>query len=117
MTFGERELAQIGRYVKAELPTWLDELGPWRVGGPLYERAVRVEEELRAQRELMLATFEGTKARFDDVNRRFDDVNRRFEDVNQRFEASDRRHTATQWMIGIGFTAVTTLMTLYRFLA
>ena len=110
MTFGERELAQIGRYVKAELPTWLDELGPWRVGGPLYERAVRVEEELRAQRELMLATFEGTKARFDDVNLRF-------EDVNQRFEASDRRHTATQWMIGIGFTAVTTLMTLYRFLA
>ena len=103
MTLGERELAQIGRYVKAELPAWLDELGPWRAGGPLYDRAVRVEEELRAQRELLQASFDSSKARFEDVNR--------------RFEASDRRHTATQWMIGIGFTTVTTLMTLYRFLA
>ncbi len=68
------------------------------------ERAVRVEEELKHQRELLIhfredATqgFQRMDKRFDDMfkylemsredsNKRFDDVNRRFEDMNKRFD-------------------------------
>ena len=124
MNLGEAQLAQIGRYVRAELPAWLDELGPWRVGGPLYERAVRVGEdlsaqlgELREQRVELKTQRVELKAQRELMVAHLDAINTRFDDVNARFEASDRRHSATQWLIGVGFTALTTLMTLYRFLA
>ena len=144
VALSEGDLQYIGQYVRAELPGWLRELGPWAFGSQLMERMVRVEEELKAQRELLLAhaeasdrrfadmnrrfedidrRFEDTNKRFDDVNerfddvsKRFDDVNKRFEDVNRRFDDNSKRHTATQWFVGAGFLVVTTLLTLYQFL-
>ena len=106
---------------------------------------IRVEEELKSQRELLLTHVQVSERRFDDVNRRFDDVNKRFddvneqaplrrrvnkrfddeqalrrckrfEDVNKRFDDNSRRHTATQWAVGVGFVVLTTLITLYQFL-
>ena len=120
-----------------ELPGWLKELGPWALGSELMERMIRVEEELKSQRELLLThvqvserrfddvnrrfedvnkRFDDVNERFDDVNKRFDDVNKRFEDVNKRFDDNSRRHTATQWAVGVGFVVLTTLITLYQFL-
>ena len=137
MSLSEGDLQYIGQYVRAELPGWLRDLGPWAFGSQLMERMVRVEEELKAQRELLLAhmeasdrrfedidrRFEDTNKRFDDVNKRFDDVskrfddvNRRFEDVNRRFDDNTRRHSTTQWFVGAGFLVVTTLIFLYQFL-
>ncbi len=130
MTLSDADLQHIGRYVRAELPGWLNELGPWALGSQLMERMVRVEEELKAQREILLThvetsdrrfddvnrRFEDVNQRFEDVNKRFDDVNQRFEDVNKRFDDNNKRHTTTQWAVGVGFVALTALVTVYQFL-
>ena len=130
MTLSDADLQHIGRYVRAELPGWLKELGPRALGSQLMESMVRVEEELKARRELLLThvwtshrrfdnanrRFDDANKRFDDANKRFDDVNRRFDDVNRRFDDNSRRHTATQWFVGVGFVVLTTWVTLYQFL-
>ena len=137
MSLSEGDLQYIGQYVRAELPGWLRELGPWAFASQLMERMVRVEEELKAQRELLLAHVEASERRFEDidrrfedinrrcddvnnrfeaVNKRFDDVNKRFEDLNRRFDDNSKRHTATQWFVGAGFLVVTTLLSLFQFL-
>ena len=109
MSLSEGDLQYIGQYVRAELPGWLRDLGPWAFGSQLMERMVRVEEELKAQRELLLAHAEASDRRFadmngrfedidrrinkrlDDVNTRFEDANKRFDDVNTRFEDANKR--------------------------
>jgi Flp pilus assembly protein TadB len=52
----------------------------------LRERTIRVEEELKHQRELMLAGFEQMEKRFEQVDKRFEQVDKRFEQVDKRFE-------------------------------
>lgn len=42
------------------------------------------------------------------MDKRFDDVNNRFTDMNKRFNSM-------QWMMGIGFTLITTVMIIIRF--
>ena len=124
MTLSEHDLQYIGQYVRAELPGWLKDMGPWAaLGSELLERIVRVEEELKAQREILLnyvqssnERFADMNRRFEDVNKRFDDVNKRFDDVNKRFDDNNKRHSTTQWAVGIGFVVLTTLVTLYQFL-
>lgn len=59
------------------------------------ERIVRVEEELKHQRELMLQGFETSNRRFEemraDMNKRFEQVDKRFEQVDKRFEQVEKR--------------------------
>jgi septation ring formation regulator EzrA len=59
------------------------------------ERIVRVEEELKHQRELMLQGFETSNRRFEeirtDMNKRFEQVDKRFEQMDKRFEQIDKR--------------------------
>ena len=72
----------------------------------LRERTIRVEEELKHQRELMLEGFKQMEKRFEQVDKRFEqvdkrleqmsiDANKRFEemrtDMNKRFEQVDKR--------------------------
>ncbi len=109
------------------------------------ERAVRVEEELKHQRELLIdfradvnRRFEDSNKRFDDMfkylemsredsNKRFEDVNKRFEDMNKRFEDMNTRFDSVDknvafmikfsgWFGGACVAGLTLLMTLYRFL-
>jgi len=47
--------------------------------------------------------------RFDDMNKRFDDMNKRFEDMNKNFNL-------LTWLIGVGFTVLTVLITVFRFI-
>ena len=58
----------------------------------LAERFVRVEEELKHQREVMIAGFAQSDKRFEDMNKRFEQVDKRFEemreDMNRRFDES-----------------------------
>lgn len=50
------------------------------------ERIVRVEEELKNQRELMMKGFNQVEKRFEQVEKRFEQVEKRFEQVDKRFE-------------------------------
>jgi hypothetical protein len=73
----------------------------------LIERIVRVEEELKAQRELMAVRFDAADRRFDDMIGLMD---KRSDDARSQ---SDRRFTSLQWTTIIGFTVVTAAMTLF----
>jgi hypothetical protein len=52
----------------------------------LRERTIRVEEELKHQRELMLEGFKQMEKRFEQVDKRFEQIEKRFEQVDKRFE-------------------------------
>ena len=124
MALSEADLGRIGRYVRAELPQWMDQIRPSRIEGQLLERMVRVEERmvrveenLSSQRELLIEMQRGSDRRFDDVNRRFDGVNRRFEDANRRFEDQNKRFDAMRWWQIATIVVLSTMMTLYQFLA
>ena len=90
-----------------------------------------LRSEIQAFREDADRRFEAVERRFEEVERRFEAVDKRFEevreDMNRRFEAVDRRFeevredmnrrfASTQWLIGIGFTLLVSLMSVYQFL-
>ncbi|MDO9104489.1 MAG: hypothetical protein Q7U57_05960, partial [Methylovulum sp.] len=56
---------------------------------------IRVEEELKHQRELIQQGFDLTNKRFEEMlvnsNKRFEQVDKRFEQVDKRFEQIDKR--------------------------
>jgi chromosome segregation ATPase len=99
------------QFIKDHLGEWLAEQS---LGKPpavyeieLRERMVRVEEELRHQRELMREGFaqmdqrhrelrEDMQARFEQVDKRFEQVDKRFEQVDKRFEQVDKRFESVQ---------------------
>jgi hypothetical protein len=64
-----------------------------------------VEQELKAQRELMKQGFEA-------VDKRLDAVDKRFEDMQH---SMDRCISTLQWMWGGGVLPITTLLTPYQF--
>jgi len=125
-------------FIKEHLGEWLSGKS---MGQPpvvyeieLRERSVRVEEELKHQRELMMQGFEQMNQRFEamqeqmnqrfeamqeqmnqrfeQVDKRFEQVDKRFEQVNQRFEQVDKRFEALTlrmdrfmvWSFGITIT-------------
>lgn len=57
----------------------------------LRERTIRVEEELKHQRELMLEGFKQMEKRFEQVDKRFELMEKRFEQIDKRFEQIDKR--------------------------
>ncbi len=61
----------------------------------LRERTIRVEEELKHQRELMIEGFKQMEKRFEQVDKRFEQVDKRFEQIqlemNKRFEQVEKR--------------------------
>ena len=119
MELDERALERIGDYVRSNLRTWMREASPSleAVEVGLHERMVRVEEELRAQRELM-------KQGFEQIDKRFEQVDKRFEQVDKRFEASERRledmikalHRFMYWSFGFIATAAGIVIAAIRFL-
>ncbi len=95
------------------------------------ERLSRVEERMeqfdRRFEELIHQIdkrFEQMDKRFDElihyVDKRFDQIDKRFEQIDKRFDDLihyvDKRFATLQWTIGIGFTVITVLMTVYTFL-
>ncbi len=94
MALREEELQAIGEYVQIHLKEWLPEQSYKTsnsiVGMELAERFIRVEEELKNQRELMKQGFDQIDKRFEQVqinmDKRFDQVDKRFEQVDKRFE-------------------------------
>lgn len=81
--------------------------------------SVKVDRsEIREILTLMREKFEAVDQRFEAVDKRFEDLqrsmDRRFEDMQK---SMDRRFTMLQWFIGIGFSLLAVMMTLYRFFA
>jgi len=100
MDLTREQLEQVGSYVREHLGTWIRVVDPpivARMEPEFLERMVRIEEELKGQRELMQQGFLAMERRFEQVDRRFDetraDMNARFDetwaDMNARFEQVD----------------------------
>jgi len=106
----DEDIGRIGDYVKPWLRSVVEDMIPRHepagVGAQLLERMVRVEEELKSQRQLMDERFGFMEHRFaamdkrfeemlDHTNSRFDAVDKRFEEMlghtNSRFDAVDKR--------------------------
>ncbi len=98
---------------------------PPESGGPGRQSVPMVQlppEFYRSQREIAerVARLE---ERFEQMDKRFDElihyVDKRFEQMDKRFDDLihyvDKRFVTMQWTIGIGFTVVTVLMTVYNF--
>jgi hypothetical protein len=96
----------------------------------LIERVIRLGDELKALREIERAHFEAIEERFEALQReiiarseamdkRFEallrEMSARFEATDKRFEAMDKRFSLLQWFIGIGFSVLALLLTLFRF--
>lgn len=91
MELSERQLDQIREVVQENLAAWMERI-PVRNALPtdpvLLERIVRVEDELKNQRELMQQGFHLMEKRFDQIDKRFEQVDKRIEDL--RFDTAAR---------------------------
>ena len=99
MALGAEDVKRIAELVKPWLRDTVLEMIPPRsteIDTQLLERMVRVEEELKAQRELMAVRFDAVDRRFEDVlalmDRRFEAADKRFEDLqtslDKRFDGA-----------------------------
>jgi len=140
MALSNEEIARIGDYLKDYLPQWVREFNSpaLTTNAMLLERLIRLEEELKAQRELMEARFAAMDKRFESVDKRFESMDKRFESMDKRFEdlihymdkrfedlihymdkrfdSMNNRFSSLQWMIGLGFTLIAALMAVFNFL-
>ena len=97
----QQHLEQITEYLTERFPA-LKSPRPRKGVYPAYEmeireRVIRVEEELKSQRELMREMMVQIDRRFEQVDKRFEQVDKRFEDVSKRF-------SMLMWFTGLGFT-------------
>ena len=103
MALQKKDFEKLGSYVKDHILEWIEESSHDRISysydKDLYERVVRVEEELKHQRELMKQGFEMMDKRFEDIR----------SDMNKRF-------TLITWFIGLGFTFVSILIAILKIL-
>jgi len=88
----------------------------------LIERVIRIEEELRNQRELIEKLLHQMDKRFDQIQRemdkRFDQIQRemdkRFEllqkQMDDNYKHVDKRFNLLTWVMGIGFTIMISLI-------
>ena len=96
MALAQEDIEQIRLLIKKTLSETPETLNAnVRYELDLRERSIRVEEELKHQRELMLEGFKQMEKRFEQVDKRFEqiqlDMNKRFEQVDKRFEQIDKR--------------------------
>ena len=143
MALAQEDLQQIGEYVKSHISEWIAEQS---LGKPpvvyeieLRERMVRVEEELKHQRELMRQGFEQVDKRLElmkadmdkrfeqvdkrldlmktDMDKRFEQIDKRFEQVDKRFDEMLKRHDKHfLWLVGFIATGVGLVITAIRYL-
>ena len=92
MALAQEDIDQIQRLIKKTLSETPETLNAnVRYELDLRERTIRVEEELKHQRELMLEGFKQMEKRFEQVDKRFEQMDKRFEQMDKRFEQVDKR--------------------------
>ena len=129
VAIGESELSLIGEYVQGHLTGWMEQLGLRPGPDPvtntqLLERVVRVEEELKAGREIMITKFDASDARIGELIRTTDN---RFAAMDDRFNAqaktmddrfNDLRQSigTVKWFIVTSFVVIGSVISLLAFL-
>ena len=108
MAVSDKDLEKIGEYVESKLPQWLEKISyesgqNWlfHADRVLFERVVRIENELVSLERRMDERFEQVERRFEQVDKRFEQVDKRFEELRTDM---NKRFTSTQWLIGIMVT-------------
>ncbi len=107
MELSQDALETIGNYVRSNLGLWIREVAPAAFSDrdlELRERAIRVEESLAHQRELMQQGFDHMEKRFEQVDKRFEQVDKRLNDMNQHMNRSFTVITVMLAIIGIAAT-------------
>jgi hypothetical protein len=111
-------------YIKEHLGEWLAEAS---LGKPpavyeieLRERMVRVEEELKHQREPIKEIPVNMDKRFEsmqtEMDKRFEAVDKRFEAMDRRFDALTRRIDRFMiWSFGITVSSARAIVAILRF--
>jgi len=95
MALAQEDIEQIQELIKKSIEL-IPEVGNANVRYELdlRERTIRVEDELKHQRELMLTGFSQMDKRFEQTreesNKRFEQIDKRFEQVDKRFEQMDK---------------------------
>jgi len=111
-------------FIKKHLGEWLSEQSigqlPVVYEIELRERSVRVEEELKHQRELMMQGFEQMNQRFEQVDKRFEamqeQMDKRFEQVDKRFEEITARMDRFMiWSFGMTVTVGGVIIAAFRY--
>ena len=110
MAVTQKDLNQISDYIKGQFFEWIETVPPRTIhrdySFELHERMIRVEEELKTQRELMKQGFEQVDKRFEQADKRFEQVDKRFESMENHFtELSRRMFHFMIWSFGSTATA------------
>ena len=101
MALAEEDLDQIRRLIREEVQAQTAPPQGWvRYDLELRERIVRVEEELKHQRELMEQGFQLMDKRFEQVDKRFEQVDKRFEQLTDRIDRFMRWSFALTLTVG-----------------
>ena len=110
----EEDLEKIGRYVKKNIGSWIEEDPglPSAAAIHLSEKMVRLEEAIKNQGDLMEKMIHQLDKRFEQVDKRFEQVDKRFEDMQHYM---DKRFNQLQWSMGLGFTIIAGLMGIFNF--
>ena len=131
MALQDADLERIGRYVQTQLPGWLEAADRPLPTVQIVERLTRLEDailsgqelmrsEFRAQRELMEQRFTAVlreiEVRSAASDKRFEAVDKRFEDMNKRFDDMQANFARMQWLIGIGFVVLGSLVSVLHLL-
>lgn len=124
MTLAVQDIEQIEAIVQRVLAERESKAGMVRYDLELRERLVRVEEELKHQRELMYEGFKQMEKRLEQIDKRFEQVDKRFEQVDKRFEQIDKRFEELLkrhdqqflWLVGFIATSCGLLIAAMRFL-
>lgn len=95
MDLRAEQLEQIGLYVRGNLGSWMREVTPDR-DLEFRERFIRIEEELKTQRDLMREGFVQVDKRFESMQHNTD----------KRFDDMQRSIRNGQWFIGLLVTFV-----------
>jgi Fe2+ transport system protein B len=118
MALAQEDLLQIQKLIDQSISARPEALNAnVRYELDIRERIVRVEEELKHQRELMLQGFEMSNKRFEEMRT---DMNKRFEQVDKRFEQMDKHLTVITnrmdrfmfWSLGLTVSAVIAIVKL-----
>ncbi len=101
MALAEEDLDQIRRLIREEVQAQTAPPQGWvRYDLELRERMVRVEEELKHQRELMEQGFRLMEKRFEQIDKRFEQVDKRFEQLTNRIDRFMRWSFALTLTVG-----------------
>ncbi|PKM11491.1 MAG: hypothetical protein CVV13_09005 [Gammaproteobacteria bacterium HGW-Gammaproteobacteria-3] len=107
MAFAQEELIQIQHLIDQSLSARPEVINAnVRYELDIRERIVRVEEELKHQRELMIQGFEMSNKRFEQMDKRFEQIDKHLTVITSRMDRF------MFWSLGLTISAVVAIVKL-----